>query len=507
MNTLPVSSEEQRLHQKIGECKQRWDALSKRLNPIQKRRDSETRVEEQLRLDEEIKTIDDDRQQVDLELKTLESELKKLQLQTDKDRLVQDARRAETNRAFAEAIALWEEIKQLDHNDSSIDGKIQRVKERQKQAEPLDEYIKGLLSRCVEIKPVYLQVITRLNQMKETGTGHDSAIFSSISSFLENKLPAEQFIELWQTLVKKSAPDPTGEPDYQELAVRLKLGEIVLFLGSDMCQLLDIMDAPVPSWLVQELAKRAKYENFSGSLSMIAEFYQMTDYGRLGLLRNLQALIKSVVSQIPLYGLVASISEPLIVISAAYDMFIETAFQQSGKKYALVSSATTKTPGVCDIGNLVVQCSDQPTVQTYSQGTDLSTLRLMESGYSLIYKIRGCCNPENSSADHRYDTWTLTEENYFTFARNTDKLIPNYVIKQLGRRGLCFLGYTPRDWEDRLLVDVILEMRSPYSQSERAFTVSNDNDRFLRAYWESRGVKRYQIDLKDFASNLEKYLR
>ena len=95
----------------------------------------------------------------------------------------------------------------------------------------------------------------------------------------------------------------------------------------------------------------------------------------------------------------------------------------------------------------------------------------------------------------------MTEENYFTFARYMDKLIPNYVVKQFARRGLLFLGYTPKQWEDRLIANALLYKRRHHD--EPAYAVRKNADPFEETYWERHGVRRYTLELKDFVQKLE----
>jgi hypothetical protein len=63
--------------------------------------------------------------------------------------------------------------------------------------------------------------------------------------------------------------------NFRALAARMKRGEIVFFLGSDIAQLFDatVLDTAT---VVTKLAGQANYRDFAGSLSMIAEYYHMT---------------------------------------------------------------------------------------------------------------------------------------------------------------------------------------------------------------------------------------
>ena len=99
----------------------------------------------------------------------------------------------------------------------------------------------------------------------------------------------------------------------------------------------------------------------------------------------------------------------------------------------------------------------------------------------------------------------LCEHNYFTFARYFHKLIPDYIISELTRRGLFFVGYSPRHWEDRLLAYALLHKRP--TEYEFPCVITEDQDPFIRAYWDSPKVKKYEIDLKDFVNKLEEFIK
>jgi hypothetical protein len=77
------------------------------------------------------------------------------------------------------------------------------------------------------------------------------------------------------------------------------------------------------------------------------------------------------------------------------------------------------------IGNVIVHYSDQKEARVLESGQDLSNLEDLKN-YSLIYKIRGYC--DSFEQDTWQDTWTLTEENYFDFARHIGNSIPAYLL-------------------------------------------------------------------------------
>ncbi|MGH8547980.1 MAG: HEAT repeat domain-containing protein [Methylococcales bacterium] len=118
---------------------------------------------------------------------------------------------------------------------------------------------------------------------------------------------------------------------------------------------------------------------------------------------------------------------------------------------------------------------------------ELSHLKLLEEGYSLIYKIKGTCKPGKrglNASNLQKDALLLSESNFFTFARNADKIIPGYLIKHFQDRSFMFLGFSPKSWEDRLLVNILLEKRRYISTP--CYTASTTDDPLEAAYWNSQ---------------------
>jgi SIR2-like domain len=183
---------------------------------------------------------------------------------------------------------------------------------------------------------------------------------------------------------------------------------------------------------------------------------------------------------------------------------LENAFSQSGKKYILISSIIDTTAAY-DVGNVLIQYSDKPEPTALLE-EQLSKFKLLEEGYSLVYKIRGFLGSDRKQTDLHRAVLTISEGNYFNFVRHMDKLIPNYVIRRVAERGLYFLGYTPRHWEDRLIVNAILNKRRHRDPSDQPRAISNDPDPFVRAFWKSKGVECYPVDLREFLDTLEAHL-
>ncbi len=117
--------------------------------------------------------------------------------------------------------------------------------------------------------------------------------------------------------------------------------------------------------------------------------------------------------------------------------------------------------------------------------------------------MRGHLDPKVLRDRARPDCLTLTERNYFTFARHTDRLVPNYVVRQLAGRGLWFLGSSAGSWEDRLLVDALLEHRR---KEDRPVAVSHATTPYEHTYWQYHNALLHETDLLAFVGRLREFL-
>lgn len=117
--------------------------------------------------------------------------------------------------------------------------------------------------------------------------------------------------------------------------------------------------------------------------------------------------------------------------------------------------------------------------------------------HALIYRIRGLYR--NSDQE-----WlVLSEQDYVDFVRNSK--MPDYIVSRLDRRSLWFLGHHPSTWEDRMLVNAVLEKRR--RDADITLAIHKDADKFARMHWEKRNhVNNYALDLQEFVAELQRHL-
>lgn len=453
---------------------QHQQALQERLVRLQQQHDLETRVEEQMRLEPLI----------------TETRHKLI------NHLQQEAHRRKRNGAYREAIMVWHEIQLYNPQQAGAVQEIAELEQLLTQSSQVAEIIKHL-SRIKTLRPIFKELSGTLKQ--PANTAEYNTLWEQVVFFLHNDEPDVEGFMLWWEEERPATPTHVQNVDISRLAGRVQRGEMVLFLGSGIAAAY-AENGLQETELVQQLAHHIGYEKFNGTLSSIAEYYQLRpDFGQSALLENLRTQLPKNLRQVLLYQALAKVQSPLILISAAYDNLLERTLREAGKRFVEFSSIVRRSEEY-DIGHVLVSFSDDSEPPEVYPEEALSRRRFLENGYSIIYKIRGTCGTvDHGQDDMQRDALTLSESNYFSFARYADKMIPGYLARQLRNRGFLFVGYRPREWEDRLLASALLEKR--HSQ-EPCYVIGETPEPLEAAYWESRNVKQYRIGIRE----LDKYL-
>lgn len=346
----------------------------------------------------------------------------------------------------------------------------------------LIENKQGLIKRMREIMPIFNQVLAWLKQLEDMNLDADNENnLLVLETFLQGDLPADDFMLYWQ---QQQQQTPKQSIDYTALAHRLKHGDVSLCLGLDL-----------PTELTQQLAAQFNYADFNGSFSQLCEYAeQNTQYGRSFLRDATQQGLSNAAEDNPLIHLLAQLDTPLLTICTGYDVRLEQAFDKYRKPYVIISHAHHRQ----DLGAIYLKYSDQNDTQT-SDADKLYGLPLLDEGYSIIYKPRGCF----LFKPNLNDCLLLSEPDYLGFIRYLDKIIPDYLAEQLTQRALWFLNQPLQHWEDRLLVTALLEKRKT---DQQAMAFDNINDKFTTQYWENKVRVYQQVDIKDFSEQLGQQL-
>lgn len=405
--------------------------------------------------------------------RTLQELLARLQKQHDLETRVEEQMRLEHSIADTQA-----KLQQL---DAETDAKMQREIQHTEWASCL------IRIQDPAFKAIRTAVMNALRS--ETGRRH-VLLTEQLSALIANPGAVDDFLFWWECRQSQPSEPAFSDEENREVAERIRAGKMVLFLGSDV-----LGGTAQETALAQQLAQLAKYGEFNGSLSAIAEYYRLKlNLGVDKLVDRMGNILPNDPQAVTFYQTLAAQPARLVLISAAYDDLLEQAFRQAGKPFVVLTSIVQQ--GQYGVGHVQVSFSDNnPEAGIYTK-EDTSGLDLKR--YSIIYKIRGTCR----TAQGENAPLTLTESDYFSFARYAETMIPNCLASPLLASALLFIGYRPRQWEDRLLVKALLKNRE--NAREPCFRLAMAGIEPLEdVFWHRRNVRECPMDMRV----LEEYLQ
>lgn len=360
--------------------------------------------------------------------------------------------------------------------------------------EPLLQQAQLLIRKLARVKlsssefSVIASEVAEAVKKVETSESYQ-ALIEDVTDLVEGRMSVADFIDTWQLTNTPSAQTARWSNfDKERLRDNIVQGRLVLFLGSGV---VPSVEALTVRELAQQLAQEACYPHFDGTLSAIAEYYvQRGDLGRQVLLEKVGAALPKV-TYVPLYQALAIIPQRLMLISAAYDDLLEQAFRAAHKPFVLLTSIMQSDE--YSMGHVWVQFSDRSETKVYTKD-DISKLPELER-YSMIYKLRGTCSMQG-----RQDALALTESEYFNFAHHAQEIIPNYVVRKINELGCLFMGYQPSHWEERLIVNALLQRVLRNSALQVLHT--HPPQPLEEVFWRKRGVEHCPLKLADLVSLL-----
>lgn len=493
-------SERERIQQTLESLKQNWQLLSAKREAVEKQflleTDAARRFQQKATLDETVAEL------TALETKIAATE-QELATETNADQIKQlrdELATLRRNKVYPqELLQIALQLQVLTPHDPKINQEVSELQQRVEQGNLARQVFARLTAHFAALAPI----ITLLSQVLDPRNQHEqmTTIATIAQNFLDGHMQAPDFIQIFQSLLSSAAVNArtNNTHQYVKVAESISKGRTVLFLGSAIPHLYagSNDDEQV---LVSKLAEEIQYQSFSGSLSSIAEYYQLTPgFGRRSLLENLQKSLPQDMPALSLYASLAHIPTHLVIISAAYDTLLENAFRVAGKPFVEIASIIIPTDDY-KLGYLVLKYSDRAGEERYTQ-EQLSQLELLKQ-YSILYKIRGTCGEgytDNNTAWR--DALTLSESNYFTFAENAGKIIPDYITRQFRDREFLFIGFSPARWEDRLLARALLLKRHNYP--EPCYTIGKTDDPLQKAFWENQNVRQYEMDFAELDKHLQ----
>jgi hypothetical protein len=300
-------------------------------------------------------------------------------------------------------------------------------------------------------------------------------------------------LPLGRELATKLLARLTGLQDFDPslLDVRILVTELLAMLGKDPAtdpRLLDL--------LANLQARNGNLDNMYKALDERKDLLQLrlADLARVALHMRIdgdvpalwdsirQLLDEKHLTPSPLLSSLAQLNAPLIV-TTNYDGLMERALEGAGQPYFRLVQSRTGFVG-----------SD------WTRVTD----DLASTTDPILYKLHGSfSDPVCSDGPAEL---IITEEDYIDFlpvlSKQNEGGVPNQ-IKQLMTTGtLLFLGYGLEDWDFRMIFRSLVESL-PADSRRTSFAIQKDPSDFWVKFWDKKNVTIYDIDLYDFADQLD----
>jgi len=350
----------------------------------------------------------------------------------------------------------------------------------------LANIIDGLQARQNEISVIYEALFKHLKQIEnDIGKSNNDDFLSICENFLKNTIPTNIFITCCQSLITSATP-PDEHFNYQRLVEDLRNGKIALCLGFELQLSISNLSQQIAGLTGFRVDRRH-------ALSEVCEYAELhEDCRRHRLQTTLEQAVRTANAQNnhALYQLLGNLDQPFLVIATGFDCLLTDHLRSCGKRFVKIIT----DPGTQkEHERYQLHFSDLPD-QTCSD-EQLSPMRLMEKGYSIIYYPRGYAQQDQA-------TLLLSERDYFNAGDLLNKRYPAYLHNKLKTRGLWFLGHHPDSWENRLLALGLQHQRS--LSREKPLAIQPQADSFSKLFWQDMPCQHDDnLSLDEFVRQLE----
>lgn len=124
---------------------------------------------------------------------------------------------------------------------------------------------------------------------------------------------------------------------------------------------------------------------------------------------------------------------------------------------------------------------------------------------TVIYKMHGSFLDDGPQGQKRAQDVIITEEQYIEFLTvvgHPEKGVPPLIAEKIKNSTLLFLGYGLADWDFRALFKGLVESLGE-SDRRKSFAIQKDPSPFWAEFWEKKDVIIYNVDLYEFADELD----
>jgi hypothetical protein len=180
-----------------------------------------------------------------------------------------------------------------------------------------------------------------------------------------------------------------------------------------------------------------------------------------------------------------------LIVTTNYDRLMECALENTGIDPEVIVQPTKGFESTPD------------TMKRFAELVDYRGLIL----YKIHGTFRGKAPPVPDQPDEEHSTVIVTEDDYIEFLTLVDKQeerigVPRLISSKIAYSTLLFLGYSLEDWDFRTIYKGLIE-KLPKNQRRKSFAIQKDPSEFWVRFWQKKGVEIYDMDLYEFAEQLE----
>ncbi|HJQ71737.1 MAG TPA: SIR2 family protein [Blastocatellia bacterium] len=178
-----------------------------------------------------------------------------------------------------------------------------------------------------------------------------------------------------------------------------------------------------------------------------------------------------------------------LIVTTNYDRLMERALEEAGRKEVYSLHQPTKGFSPAQQARIPDELADFQTA-------------IKEKNGVVLYKIHGTFAGDKESDQSHI---IITEEDYIDFLNIIGREnvgIPNTVKATMVNSTLLFLGYSLEDWDFRTIYKGLIESL-PDHQQRISFAIQKDPPEFWENFWQDKKVVIYNVDLYEFAAELE----
>jgi serine/threonine-protein kinase len=186
-----------------------------------------------------------------------------------------------------------------------------------------------------------------------------------------------------------------------------------------------------------------------------------------------------------------------LIVTANCDEALERAFREAGEELDVVSYVASGR----DRGKFWHLAPDGSATLVEVPNTYAAALALDRR--AVLLKLHGRVD---RSLEREFESFVVTEDDYIGYLARTEVVsaVPVSLAARLRRSHFLFLGYSPRDWSSRVILDRLWGERP---LAYRCWAVASELDPVEEEFWRYRDVEVVRVPLVEYVSALDEHAR